>query len=441
MKTLIKNATIVTMNENRDVIKGDILIDGNKIKEIGLVESDADKVIDASGKVVIPGLIQTHIHLCQSLFRGQADDLELLDWLKLKIWPLEGAHDAESNYYSAMLGCGEMFKGGTTAIIDMETVKYTDEAITAIEENGMRAITGKVMMDYGEGVPDSLMEDTEQSIAESVELLEKWHNKADGRIKYGFAPRFVVSCTEKLLTEVRDLSKKYGVKVHTHASENRGEIELVQQDRGMRNIVYLEKIGLTGPDLILAHCIWLDDQEMEILAKSQTKVAHCPSSNLKLASGIAKIPDMLEMGAHVSIGADGAPCNNNLDMFTEMRTAALIQKPILGPTSMPAPKVFELATLGGAKAMGLEDEIGSLEVGKKADMAILDLDNLHTYPLEGVNIYSQLVYQAKDTDVKTTIVDGKIVMENRELKTIDEEDVKKNCTKSIIRIAKRAGVI
>jgi len=440
VKILIKNGTIVTMNTNREVFKGDLLIEDKLIKEIGQVTKTPDKIIDATGKIIIPGLIQTHVHLCQSLFRGQADDLELLDWLRQKIWPLEGAHDAESNYYSAMLGCGEMFKGGTTAIIDMETVNFTHEAITAIKENGMRAITGKVMMDYGEGVPETLMEDTDESIKKSVDLLERWHNAENGRIMYAFSPRFVVSCTERLLTEVGKLAQQYGVKIHSHASENRGEIQLVEADRGMRNIVYLDKIGLTGPDLILAHCIWLNEEELDILARTGTKVAHCPSCNLKLASGIAKIPAMIAKGIHVSIGADGAPCNNNLDQFVEMRTAALIQKPIHGPTSMPAPLVFELATLGGAKAMGLEDQIGSLELGKKADLAIIDLDKLHTSPTETVDVYSQLVYQAKSSDVVTTIVDGKVVMDDRKLITIDETDVRKKCNEAIMRIAKRAGI-
>jgi 5-methylthioadenosine/S-adenosylhomocysteine deaminase len=442
MSILIKNGTIVTMNENRDIISGSILLEGNKIKAIGDVQEPADRIIDATGKVVIPGLIQTHVHLCQTLFRGQGDDLELLDWLKLKVWPLEGAHDQDSLYYSALLGCGEMFKGGTTSIIDMETVHHTESAIEAIVKSGMRAISGKCMMDYGSDVPETLMENTQDSIAESVELCEKWHGKENGRINYAFTPRFVVSCSEELLLEIRDLAKKYGVKVHTHASENRGEIELVEEDRGMRNVIYLDKIGLTGPDLILAHCIWLDEAEMDIIAKTQTKVVHCPSSNLKLASGIAKVPELLEKGARVSIGADGAPCNNNLDQFAEMRLAALIQKPIYGPTIMPAEQVFAMATIEGARAMGLEEEIGSLEVGKKADLAIVDLDNLHTHPLApNINYYSQLVYQAKSSNVVTTIVDGEIVMEDRVLKTIDEDEVKVKTNEAIRRIAKRAGVI
>lgn len=441
MSILIKNGNIVTMNSEREVIKGDLYIEGDRINEIGSINRQADKIIDAKGQLIIPGLIQTHIHLCQTLFRGQADDLELLDWLKLRIWPLEGSHDADSLYYSALLGMGEMMRGGTTAIIDMETVNFTESAFQAIVDGGIRALSGKCMMDYGDEVPDSLMEKKEESLKESVRLLEEWHNKANGRLQYAFAPRFVVSCTDHLLREVGDLARKYKVMVHTHASENRGEIAFVEQDRGMRNIHCIEKLGLANESLILAHCIWLDDEEMEIIRRNGVKVSHCPSSNLKLASGIARIPEMLERGINVSLGADGAPCNNNLDMFNEMRIAALIQKPIHGPTSMPAWKVFELATLGGAKAMGLEKEIGSLEVGKKADLAIVSLDELHTQPIEGSGVYSQLVYQAKASDVKLTVVDGKVIYENGQLRTIDEVKVKAEAAKAIQRVAQRAGII
>jgi len=423
------------MNPNRDIFKGDILIEDGNIQFVGHnPDLNADRKINAYGKVIIPGLIQSHIHLTQTLFRGQGDDLELMDWLKKIIWPLEGSHDDESNYYSAKLGMAELVKGGTTTIVDMETVHHTDNAINAIYEAGIRAITGKCMMNYGMEVPLSLMETMEDSIEESLYLLNKWHMKDNGRIRYAFAPRFVVSCTEELLIRVRDLAKENNVMIHTHASENLGEIEFVMKDRGMKNIAYLEKIGLTGPNLILAHCIWVDDDEMRIIAQTGTKVAHCPNSNLKLASGIAKIPEMIKMGIDVSIGADGAPCNNNLDMFNEMRTAALIQKGRrLDPTIMPAETVFELATLGGAKAVGLIDEIGSIEAGKKADLAILNLDHIHSIPSKEVNLISQIVYSAKASDVDTTIVDGKILMEDRKLKTLNEEEIKNNCNRLIIR--------
>ncbi|SKC54967.1 5'-deoxyadenosine deaminase [Maledivibacter halophilus] len=426
MSTLkITEGTIVTMNKERQIFKGDIFIKDDRIDQIApSIGKSGDLEIDAKGKIIIPGLIQTHVHLTQTLFKGKADDLELLDWLRKRIWPLEGGHTAKTNYISAKLGIAELIKSGTTSIIDMETVNHTESALNAIEESGFRAIIGKCMMDYGVGVPKTLMEDTNESINESVRLLKKWHKSANGRIQYAFAPRFVVSCTEELLIRVRDLSKEYGVMVHTHASENRKEIELVERDRGMRNIKYLHKLGMTGEDLILSHCVWLDDEEMKILADTGTKIAHCPNSNLKLASGIAKIPELLELGANVSIAIDGAPCNNNLDIFREMRSAALIQKArLLNPTAMPAEKVFELATINGAKAMGMENELGSLEVGKKADITIVDLNDISNAPHEGSNIISQLVYSASGHNVETTIIDGKIVMRNRELLTLNERSI------------------
>ncbi|MBT9152731.1 MAG: 5-methylthioadenosine/S-adenosylhomocysteine deaminase [Firmicutes bacterium] len=440
MSILFKNALVVTMNERREVFTGQVYVEGNRIVEVNGNREEADKVVDATGQALIPGLIQPHIHLCQTIFRGCADDMELLDWLKLRIWPLEGAHDADSIYYSALLGCGELFQGGTTAIIDMETVHHTDSALQAITDCGMRAVAGKVMMDWGRSVPQTLLEDTDSSVRESVRLLERWHNTAGGRLHYAFSPRFVVSCTEELLVRVRDLSRHYGVMVHTHASENRGEISLVERERGMQNVRYLAHLGLTGPRLVLAHCIHVDDSELDILAASGTKVVHCPSSNLKLGSGIAPIPKMLEKAVDVSIAADGAPCNNNLDMFHEMRLAALIQKPIYGPTAMPAIKIFEMATLGGAKAMGLEDEIGSIEVGKKADLALVSLAGLHNSPAHAVDSYAQLVYQLKSNDVLLTMVDGRVVWEGGVLHSINSQEIKLQCQRAITQLSHRAGI-
>jgi len=428
------------MNQDRQVLQGGLLIDNDRITAIGSINQTADRVIDAQGQLLIPGLIQAHVHLCQTLFRGQADDMMLMDWLHSRIWPLEGAHDPESIYYSALLGIGELFRGGTTAIIDMETVHHTDHAFQAIVDTGIRAISGKVMMDCGPKSAGNLIEDTGSSLQQSVDLLEKWHGAAEGRLHYAFAPRFAVSCSEELLQQVRDLASHYKVAVHTHASENRDEIAIVQAERGMRNIVYLDNLGLTGNRLILAHCIWVDEEEIAILRRSGTKVVHCPSCNLKLGSGIAPIPKMLAQGVHIALGADGAPCNNNLDQFIEMRTASLIQKPLLGPTAMPDWQTFELATLGGAAAMGLEQQVGSLEVGKKADLAMVNLNNLHCAPLNYNNIYSQLVYQAKSSDVTLTMVDGQVVFENDRLTTIDESDVLVQCQEAIKRVRRRAGL-
>ena len=432
---LFKDALIVTMNQHMEVLQGDLLVEGNRIKAIGQVDAKAQRVIDAREKVLIPGLIQAHVHLCQTIFRGQADDLELLDWLNTRILPLESAHDPESIYFSALLGIGEMFRAGTTAIIDMESVHHTESAFEAIIQSGMRAVSGKCMIDNGEGVPERLMEKTGDSLQESVGLLERWHGSGNGRLHYTFCPRFAVSCSEQLLLEVRDLAEKYGVRIHTHASENRNEVAIVRAERGMDNVAYLNHLGLTGDRLVLAHCIWVSEEEIDMLAHTRTNVVHCPSSNLKLASGFAPIPTMIERGINVSLGADGAPCNNNLDPFLEMRLAALIHKPRYGPASMPARKVLELATLGGARAMGLETEIGSLEVGKKADLVMINQDGLHCTPWN--DIYAQLVYQLKAGDVALTMVDGRIVYENGILSTIDRDEVIRQADVCLNRIKKK----
>lgn len=435
---LIKNAEIITMNQKEEIIHGDLYIENDRIVAIGEnLPFSAEKVINGSNRTVIPGFVQTHIHLCQTLFRGQADDLELLDWLKKKVWPLEAAHDEESSYYSAMLGIGELIQSGTTTIVDMETVHHTDHAFQAIYESGIRALSGKVMMDKGNEVPRLLREDTNTSIQKSVDLLEKWNGRDNERIQYAFCPRFVVSCTEDLLVQVRDLSRNYHVKVHTHASENKGEIELVEHEKGMRNVVYLDHIGLANENLILAHCVWLNDEEKRIIKDRGVKVSHCPGSNLKLASGIADIPDLLDLNAFVSLGADGAPCNNNLDMFNEMRLAAIIQKPKHGPTCMNAKTIFQMATINGAKAVGMDDQIGSIEVGKKADIAILNLNDFHLYPSSEVDTISRIVYSSTRADVETTIIDGKIVMENRIMKSIDKGIILMEVNKSIKRLLKR----
>ncbi|MFD0589219.1 5'-deoxyadenosine deaminase [Paenibacillus sp. GCM10027627] len=439
---LIKNAQIVTMNANEDIITGDIRVVNGRIAEIGshLEPTSGEKVLDATNRTVIPGFVQTHIHLCQTLFRGKGDDLELLDWLKKRIWPLEASHDEESIYYSALLGIGELLQSGTTTIVDMETVHHTDFAFQAIAQSGIRALSGKVMMDKGAEVPLALQEKTADSIRQSVELLEKWHGYDNGRIQYAFSPRFVISCTETLLREVQKLSEHYQVKVHTHASENQGEIAIVQAETGMRNVVYLDHLGLANDRLILAHCIWLDAEEKRIIREKGVHVSHCPGSNLKLASGIAETPDMLDLGISVSLGADGAPCNNNLDMFNEMRLAALIQKPIHGPTAMNARTVFKMATIGGAKAVGMGDEIGSIEVGKKADLAILNLNTFHTYPSYDVDPISRIVYSATRADVETTIVDGRIVMENGIMKTIDKGIILREADRSIKRLLSKTPI-
>jgi 5-methylthioadenosine/S-adenosylhomocysteine deaminase len=319
------------------------------------------RVIDARDCAVIPGFVQTHIHLCQTIMRGHADDLRLLDWLRRRVWPMEAAHTPESLFASARLGLAEMVKGGTTSALTMETVRHTEAVFSAVEQAGFRAVVGKCMMDKGEGLPPALVEDARASIEESLALLEAWEGRGGGRIRFAFAPRFAVSCTRELLESVAGLARERGVMIHTHASESREEIALVREETGLDNIEYLDSLGLTGPRTVLAHCVWASDEEMELLRESGTSVAHCPSSNLKLGSGVARVAEMIGRGVRVSLGADGAPCNNRLDMFTEMRTASLLQKVRRGPDALPARTALRMATIEGARALGLENEIGSVE--------------------------------------------------------------------------------
>ena len=436
----IKGGTLITMDETRSIVQGDLLIRDRRIASVGESGQQADTAIDASDCAVLPGFVQTHLHLCQTLFRGAADDLSLLDWLKKRVWPMEAAHTSESIRASARLGLAELIKGGTTCGLTMETVNYTEEVFKAVQESGFRATVGKCMMDQGDGVPTALLEQASESIEESLTLLKTWHGAAKGRIRYAFAPRFAVSCTRELLSQVARLAAEHGVMVHTHASENRTECEMVARDTGLGNIAYLNAVGLTGGHVALAHCVHVDQSEIELLGRTQTKVVHCPSSNLKLGSGIAPVMEMLKQGVSVSLGADGAACNNRLDMFTEMRTAALLQKVEYGPEALPADRVLQMATIDGARALGLGSQIGSLEIGKRADVIIVELRELHTAP-RGDDTVSTIVYSAQTTDVAAVIVEGEVLMKDRKLLRLDERGVIDEANRESRLLLKRAGVI
>ncbi len=439
MTLLIRNGFVVTMNRDREIIEGDILVQGSTIQSVGQIDTtEADHVINAAGRIVIPGLVQSHIHLCQALFRNMADDLSLLDWLRKKIWPLEAAHNEESIRASARLGLLELLRGGTTAIQDMATVHHTNEVFEEIEKSGIRAVSGKCMMDRPFDLPRGLQETTRESIDESLRLYEKWDGAAGGRIGYVFAPRFAISCTEDLLKHVGRLSTRHGIAVHSHASENRREVELVKKLYSRENIQVFSDTSCTDFRLGLAHCIWTSPEEQTLLADKGVHVLHCPGSNLKLGSGFCRVPEFLEQGISVSIGADGAPCNNNLDAFNEMRLAALIQKPRLGPDALSAQAVFEMATLGGARALGLEKRVGSIEPGKAADLAILDLNRPHAVPAG--EVYGRLVYSAKASDVTHTIVDGKILFSDNKVHTINEVQCLQDVTSEIPKILDRSSL-
>ena len=424
------------MDASNSIVEGELLIVDGKIAAVGERGHSANLVIDATDCAVIPGFVQTHIHLCQTIFRGAADDLSLIDWLKKRVWPMEAAHSASSIAASARLGIAELIQGGTTCALTMETVNHTEEVFSVVEETGFRATVGKCMMDKGNEVPAALHEQTAESIEQSIALLDAWHGKAGGRIRYCFAPRFAVSCTRELLEKVAQLARQRGVMVHTHASENTTECAMVESETGLRNVAYLDSLGLTGPHVALAHCVHLSDDEIDTLEKTGSNVVHCPSSNLKLGSGIAPIVKLLDRGVSVSLGADGAACNNRLDMFTEMRTAALLQKALHGPEVLTANRVLRMATIDGAKAMGLDSEIGSLEVGKRADIAMVRLGGLHATP--AAEVISTLVYSAQASDVDTVLIDGELVLRDGKLQTIDELETVKRANAEAKELVARA---
>jgi cytosine/adenosine deaminase-related metal-dependent hydrolase len=431
------------MDQSRRIVDADVLLENGRIKRVGRSDSRTlgrKKVttLDCRGLVILPGLIQAHIHLCQTLFRGLADDLPLEAWLAQRIWPLEAAHTEASVHASAMLGAAELLLGGTTTILDMETVRHTGAAFEALETIGIRATAGKCLMDSPDA-PAALREPTDTAIQESADLCARWHGAADGRLRYCFAPRFVPSCTGPLLRAVSDLAEQTGTVVHTHAAETVHELDTVKRNTGYDEIAYLDSVGISGERAALAHCVWVDKDGIARLARQKTNVVHCPSSNLKLGSGIAPIPEMLATGCRVAIGADGAPCNNRLDAFTEMRLAALIQKPRLGPDVLPAAQVLELATLGGARALGLETEIGSIEVGKRADVTVLDLQGPHAQP-EDADLISRIVYSARAADVRHVIVDGRIVVRGGVLITSDLSEIRRAANAAARRLRRAVGI-
>ncbi len=419
---LIRNATILTMNDAFDVIEGDVWIRDGRIAAIGknLTGGEGATAIDASGSLLLPGLVQTHVHLCQTLFRGVADDLPLLAWLKQRVWPLEAAHTDESLRVAARLAAAELILGGTTTVLTMETVHGTDAVFDALVPTGLRAVVGKCMMNAGDA-PARLRQSTAQAIDESLALHTRWSGAAEGRLHAALAPRFALSCSRDLLEATAAMSAERGLLIHTHASEQREEAAIVRLQTGLDNLEYLASLGLATGKLCAAHCVWATETEQRLLAARQVKVLHCPGSNLKLGSGVAPIAEMRARGISVSIGADGAACNNRLDMFHEMRLTATLQAMRRGPGALTARDVVRMATREGATAIGLESDIGTIAIGKKADLIVVDRDAVHQGP--GGDPYSQLVYSSGPSDVRLTVIDGRIVARDGELMWADRAEV------------------
>lgn len=421
MNILIKKANVLLGD---GVEETNILIEGNTIKEIGEISRDlkVDKTIDGNNKLVMPGLINAHTHISMSLFRNYADDLLFWPWLTEKIQPKEESLTSEDVYWGAMLSIVELIKGGVTAFNDM--YMFMDEVARASEETGIR---GHLAIGVASG-------DEDEKIKRTIDFYDKWHNRADGRIKVLVGPHAVYSTSRGFLERLIQVGHDKNMMMHTHLQESRKEVADCMEQHGKSPIELFDEIGFFELPTIAAHCVYTSEKDREILAKKNVSVANNPGSNLKLANGFAQVDEMIKAGVNVALGTDGSASNNNLNMFEEMNLAALINKGINEDAlSIPAKSAVKMGTINGAKALGIDREVGSIETGKKADLIILDIDKPHYYPR--FNLLSSLAYSAQAADVETVIVDGKILMEDYQLTNIDEEKVifhAEKCAKNLL---------
>ncbi|KAH8663484.1 atrazine chlorohydrolase/guanine deaminase [Tricladium varicosporioides] len=450
---LYLHATIITVNPSREIIlDGGILVQGNRIADIGksnmiFGKYKDEETIDLSGRIIIPGLISTHMHTAQTLLRGAADDLELVSWLCERIWVLQGNFTAEDGYAAARISIAEMLLTGTTCFLEsMFADRYGfDGLCKAVEESGIRGCLGKIVMDIATYAKDSawamhpgLVEDREMSLLGAVGMWEKWNGKAEDRIRVWFGARTPGGVSDGLYREMTGISKEKSIPITMHCAEVKADRDFFEsQDHTPMS--YCSSVGLLGPSTVLVHMVHLDDSDIAKLAETGTHVAHCPTSNAKLASGICRLPELLESGVNVGLGTDGAPCNNTNDLLQEMKLAAIIHKAkSYDPTIISAEQVMEMATINGAKALGLVDSIGSLEIGKKADFVVIDMRKVHLQPY--FSPVSAVVYSATGTDVEMVVVDGKVVVQAGKLQTMDEEEIWREAERRSQDIVKRAGL-
>jgi 5-methylthioadenosine/S-adenosylhomocysteine deaminase len=434
----VLHATVITLDKQRRVIEdGGIAVEGRTIVEVAESDEIISKYgegrdsIDASGMLAIPGLINAHTHMFQDLLRGLGDDMELMGWLRHMLYPVSQALTDEDVYAGALLGCAEMIKTGTTFVVDNHHINTSEGAISnvarAIEETGIKGMIARGMKIKTKrcekwGLPDYLFQyDFDEEVKLAEKLIKRWHGAASGRIQVCPAPVAIYSTGPELLMEAKRISDKFEVPIHTHIAESPAEVESTLEDYGKREVELLNEIGVLCPRFHVVHAIWLDDREIGMLAEKGANVVHCPVSNMIIASGVAKVPKMLKSGINVALATDGPASNHNQDMMGVLKTTALLHKvATLDPLAIRCENVLEMATLGGARALGLEHEIGSLEAGKKADITLIDLRKPHIAPVH--RAISALVYCAMGSDVDTVIIDGKVVMRGRKLLTIDEEE-------------------
>ena len=441
------------MDPHQRVIRdGAVLVEEGLIRQVGK-SSDLrpgtrpEFVIDAKGKVVLPGLVDIHVHLAQALIRGCADDTSLIDWLQKFVWPLQGNFDAHDGKASAELCMLEMVKSGTTTFLEslLHSRYGLDGIAESVERCGMRGVLSKTVMSLpGYGSEESIMhpgmvEDGETCLREVETHFKRWNGKAKGRIQIWYGARSLGGCTPQLYTQIAEGAKRLGTGVTVHLSEVQEDVRYAKKEFGKMPAEFMDQVGLVGPKIVYAHGVWLTENEWSLIARKRASVAHCPSSNMKLSSGTASVPEMLKAGVNVGLGCDGGPSNNCYDMIREMKLAALLHKVrTMNPLTMNAETVLETATIKGARALGLEGQIGSLEAGKRADIIIVNMQKPHLTP--NFNAASNLVYAAEGSDVETTIIDGKIIMENRVVKTLDEEKVIRTANERAVNVVKRAGL-
>ncbi|MCD6138541.1 MAG: amidohydrolase [Deltaproteobacteria bacterium] len=419
---VIHNGTILTINETFDIIdNGVVCITNGVFSRIERRRYDrplptATHSIDACRGIIMPGLINTHTHVPMCLFRGLADDLPLATWLNDYIFKVEARWlNSENVHLATLLSCAEMMLSGTTTFCD--GYFFEDAVASAVEECGMRAVLGQGIIDFpAPGVPDP-----EKNVDEAAQFIKGWKDKTS-LITPALFCHSPYTCSEKTLAKARRLSDETGALFQIHVAETQAEVTRCRQKHHLSPVLYLERIGVLNPLTLVVHAIWVDDADIECMAKRDVRVSVTTESEMKLASGVAPLPAFLDRGIAVGIGTDGAASNNNLDMFQEMGFAARLHKAILlDPTVLGARQVLTLATMGGAEAIGLAGEIGSLEVGKKADLIIVDTSKPHLTPL--YDPFSHLVYAASGGDVRVVVINGRIVVKNRKLQTIDIEAV------------------
>jgi cytosine/adenosine deaminase-related metal-dependent hydrolase len=449
---LIEHGVVVTLDERRRVIRdGAVMVEGTHITDVGRTDKLHRKyapahTIDASRKLVIPGLIDCHVHLAQALIRGCADDVSLLDWLGKYVWPLQGNFDAEDGKVSAKLCMLEMIKSGTTSFIESMThTRYGFDGIAkALEESGMRGCLAKTIMDtpaYGrkQMMYEGMIEDGERSLTETTTMYDRWNGKANGRVNVWFGPRSLGACSKALYERIAEEAAKRKAGITMHLCEVKEDLQYARRKFKKSPVAFANQVGLLTPRTVLAHAVWLTDRDIATLSKTRTNVSHCPSSNTKLASGIARVPEMLKKGVNVAMGCDGGPSNNSYDMIREMKLAAYIHKVRLSdPMTMPAETVLEMATVHGARAIGMQDKLGTLEPGKLADIVFVNLDSVNMIPNN--NHISDLVYAGSGTDVDTVIVDGRMVMENRNVKTLNEREIIGQARERASALLERTGL-